>query len=213
MEDEDLDTSWINDQERFQNIQNNHRKEPMESIPLFFIYINKNQYIDKINTEKIIFDSSNTCIDKERLLKIIQDKKISTPDSKYKLADILTFFVDLEPEKIQSYSNVENPDQSYSQFFKVLSIPDEIQIPQSIFIFHNINSIYFVYQEVEIIKKHNLTFKSILKPIIREPLPSSLKTTKKVRILTPDDAKTILKQHKRLHKKTRKHIQQNNINA
>jgi hypothetical protein len=210
MEEEDLDTSWIAEQERFQNIQNNYRREPMESIELHFIYINKNQYIDKIINEQFIIDPSNLCIKREQLLKIIQDKKLYTPFSKYRLIDILTFFVDLEPENIQSYSNVENIDDTYSQFLKVLNIPDEINIPQSIFIFHSINSIYFIFQEVEIIKRQNTTFKSILKKDSEiNVTPLSQKSTKKVRIETPDDKK----QQRRLHKHTRKLIPKNNINV
>jgi len=204
---EDLDISWIAQQERFQNIQNNYRRESMESIDLFFMYLNKNQYIDKILTEKFVFDTSNTSIKSDQLLKIIQDKKIQTQFSKYKLIDILTFFVDLEPENIQYYSNTES---SYSQFFKVLNIPNEIQIPQSIFIFHNINSIYFIFQEYELVKKHNITavVKSILKPKDREP--GSLKTAKKVRITGPLDKK----QSRRLRNNNtkRKLIHKNDIN-
>jgi ABC-type lipoprotein export system ATPase subunit len=207
---EDLDISWIAEQERFQNIQNNYQREPMDSMDLYFMYINKNQYIDKILTEKFVFDTSNTSIKSDQLLKIIQDKKIQTPFSKYKLIDILTFLVDLEPENIQSYSNIENTDSTYSHFFKVLNIPNEIHIPQSIFIFHNINSIYFIFQEYELVKKHNITaVKSILKPKEREP--GSLKTAKKVRITSPIDKK----QSKRVRNNNntkRKLIHKNDIN-
>jgi hypothetical protein len=157
--------------------------------------------IDKILNETIMLDA-DMIIKKETLLKIIQDKKINTPFSKYKLADILTFFVDLEPENIQSYSNTDNIENSYSNFFKILNIPDEIYIPQSIFIFHNVNTIYFIYQEFEVANKKNTTFKSILKPINREPLTSYQKSTKKVKIFTSADKKN----QKKLLKKTRKHI-------
>ena len=207
MEDEDLDTSWITEQERFQNIQNNYHREPMDFIDTHFIYINKNQYIDKILTDKITLDKDGV-LKNEILLKVIQDKKVNTPNSKYKLIDILTFFVDLEPENIQSYSNIENPENIYSQFFKVLNIPDKISIPPSIFIFHNINSIYFIYQETEVIHKRNLTFKSILKRENREPITDSNKNTKKVRIVCPNDAKI----KKNIFKKTRKHITIKDIN-
>lgn len=203
-ENDDLDISWITEQEKFQNIQNNYQREPMEFVPLYFIYINKNQYIDKILTEKFPLDN-DLSIKREHLLKIIQEKKINTSFSKYKLIDILTYFVDLEPEKIQSFSNVENIEQTYSQFFKVLNIPDEINIPQSIFIFHNINSIYFIFQEVDVVAKHSNTIKSILKTQNREPLaPGSLKSTKKVRIVTTEDKKLDNKRQKLQRRKTRK---------
>ena len=47
----DLDTSWIQKEQRIQNIQNNHIREPMDSIHAVFIYINQNNYINKISRE------------------------------------------------------------------------------------------------------------------------------------------------------------------
>ena len=51
--DDYLDTSWIQQEKRVQDIQNNYSREPMESISGIFIYINQNNYIDKIVREII----------------------------------------------------------------------------------------------------------------------------------------------------------------
>jgi hypothetical protein len=83
--------------------------------------------------------------------------------------------VDLEPNHIQEfvYGDLDN-----NRFFKVFSIVEDIVISPSIFIFHSLNSIYFVFQEIELIEN------PIIKPILKiGGEKDSKKTTKKVRIL------------------------------
>lgn len=165
MDDDDLDMSWITEQERIQNIQKNYYREPMETVNIYFIYINQNQYIDKILCEKHDLDNNNGCslLNKEKLLQIIQNKKIKTLNSRYKLIDILQYHVELEPEHIQTFINGE-PDPSSQKILKNISVFDEIVFSPSIFIFHGINCLYFIFQEVETIStKNRKSMKSILK--------------------------------------------------
>jgi hypothetical protein len=203
---DDLDMSWINEEERIQNMESNYYREPMEIINAYFIYINQNQYIDKILCEKFDLekttDGSGSLLSKETLLQIIQTKKIKTLHSKYKLIDILQYHIDLEPEHIQAYSkNGElDVDTKDSRFFKSVGIFDALVFTPSIFIFHSINGIYFFFQEVEVEKvktNYKKSLKSILKTDIREP-----SKTKKVKIST--DTIEYSDQYKTKHRKTRK---------
>jgi hypothetical protein len=181
----DLDTLWIQEHERLSTIQENYLREPMDSVNVYYVYINRNQYIEKIINDKLpLFlskDKTHSYLSKENLLQIIQSRKIKTPLSKYKLTDILSYLVDLEPENIQSFSNNEILEQSTSSFLKVCSFIDDIQFNNSIFIFHGVNSIYFLFEEVEIVN-HRHTLKSILKTSTQESSISNKTTTKKVRI-------------------------------
>lgn len=187
-DDNDLDTSWIIHEQRILNMQNNLFREPLESIRGVFIYINQNNYIDKITTERLSLDTynnSNSIIYNHFLLKILQDKKIKTPTSKYKFSNAFSFFIDLEPEQIQPFSVLEHDTLHNSTFFQEISITDNIIIPPSIFIFHNINTIYFFFQEI-LFEKHNITLKSILKQDNKKEHATDKTThknfTKKVRI-------------------------------
>ena len=189
--DMDLDISWIKENERLQNIETNYLPEIMENIDLFFVYINSNNYIDKIIREKypLLVDSSNNCsrLSKENLLKIIQtNKKLlkSNTIHRYKFIDILIYHIDLESEHIQNFTKNENIQEASQSFFKVLNIIDDISISPSIFIFHKTNSIFFLYQEIET-NKNRHTLKSILKkPLVVNESEhiGSQKATKKVRI-------------------------------
>lgn len=48
----DLDVSWINEQQRIQNIETNYCREPVTDIQVYSLYINKHLYIDKITRKK-----------------------------------------------------------------------------------------------------------------------------------------------------------------
>ena len=87
-----LDISWINEQQRIQNIQNNYCRENVEEINVYSLYINKDSYIDKITCKKqpVI----NNCISRDSVLGIIQTNKTSA-SKKYKLSDVLVYHVDL----------------------------------------------------------------------------------------------------------------------
>ena len=190
----DIDTSWIDEQEKLQNINNNYYREPMNSMNIFFLYINQNNYIENIICEKhpLINSESNNknsaFLSKEFVLKLIQNKKKKTPVSKYKFKEILQFNVDLDTEHIQSFSMNDNYTDSSHPFFKKIPMINDIFISDSIFIFHSLNSLFFIFQEYPNIISNNQqkhTLKSILKPNIKNNNNNNDKfyTKKNVRIL------------------------------
>ena len=196
-EDGGLDTSWMHRETQIQNIQNNYSREPMEAIHGIFIYINQNNYIEKIMREMITLSEgepgAGSHITPDMLLKIIQTKKLRTPVSKYKFTSLFTHVIDIEPDKIQSFSKTNERDIASVSFFKEAPITGNVCIPASIFIFHSINTVYFFFQEV-LVAKHNHTIKSILKPSIKvdngEPVVKvACNVTKKVRIFDKQDEK------------------------
>jgi len=205
----DLDMSWINDHERLSAIEENYQREPMESINMFFIYINRNLYIEKIITDvqklTLSEDKSYSYLPKDILLQIIQSRKIKTPFSKFKLTDIISYLVDLDPEKIQSFSQNENLDSTFLNIVPITNTND-IRINPSIFIFHQMNAVYFLYEEVEISNNRH-TLKSILKSsntTLSTAVPDSKNTTtKKVRIELTSKENLILKKRNKGTRKLR----------
>jgi len=199
---DDLDTSWIKDHEKMSNINDNYFREPMEFISLNFIYVNTENEIVKVVSDEEDLVSLQPCeegksemagISKERLLHIIQSRR-NIDHIHYKILDILSYVVDLESDKIQCFSKMD--DASCGELFlkNVSIIASDISIAESIFIFHEINAIYFLFKE------------SPLKSILKNP--ASNRSTKKVRIsgdVVPEkcvDLSTIKKRFTRyLHRK------------
>lgn len=197
----DLDVSWINEQQRIQNIDTNYCREPVTDIQIYSIYINKNQCIDKFTRKK--YPVANNVLTRDTVLGIIQTNKTAT-SKKYKLMDVLLYHVDLEPQHIQTFAQSTDIPASAKPFFTVLPIVDEISIPPSIFIFHSINSVFFVYKEQDT-GSHNHTIKSILKTtsLVAEPKPTH---TKKVRISMDTQQQDFVPHRSSKPKKTRKNI-------
>ncbi len=176
--DDDLDISWIQKNSKLHEIQHNFCKEIMNDIWVHCIYINCANEIEKIESEKQkcdIDEHGSTILSKERMLKFVQTKKQIYENKKYKLAEILSYQVDLEPEYIQGFS--QTPPSSKSPFFKTLSIFNDIVIAPSIFIFHPLNAIYVCLHEIESV------IAPIITPILKLGSTNKSKHTKKVRIM------------------------------
>lgn len=158
----DLDISWVEEQEKLQHINENYFKEPMEMIDMFFIYINTNDYIEKINhlQKDVSLHNNSGLIHNDIIIQLIEKNKFLS-NNKYKIQDVLLYNVSLNPENIQSYSKDENILESSSKFLEPLSIINDFIIPPSIFIFHKINSIFFIYKQLQEVKP-------IPKPILKK---------------------------------------------
>jgi len=181
-ENEDLDISWIEEDEKLHTVDKNYFREPMDQLAITIIYININSYIENIICEKVPLTINNkmALLEKERLLQIIQSKKKITSHSRYKFMESLLYNIELEPEHIQkyAYSEPQNEDGSHP-FLKRMPIVDDISISPSIFIFHNINGLYLLFKEEPRTDIQGTKTKSILK----SGEQSQHKITKKVKIV------------------------------
>jgi hypothetical protein len=165
---DDLDSSWIDKEEKMAASNTNYIREPIDEIQLFFIYINDKSEIEYVSKESESIDGS---ISKDRLLQIIQTKRHHN-NKKYRLDDLLSFQIDLEPENIQSFSELNSLNDISTSFFKSVHIFDEVICLPSIFIFHDIASLFFMFNEIDTVKKSILRSSS-----------DSNRITKKVRIM------------------------------
>ena len=171
--DSDADTScgmsWLEEEERILALQEVPYREPIRSIQCYFFYVDlavtgvaaagvaaagvaveadcpskvNYRYINRVDTENIEL-SEDGVLRSEKLLHIIQSKKIYTVKTKYVFQDLFLFHVDLEPDEINSF--VGSPAEEKRFFRRILGL-DDIIIPPSISIFHSVNSLYFFFYE------------------------------------------------------------------
>jgi hypothetical protein len=136
-----IDLDWLEIQKRLSaNIDGKYIKEKMNSINIHYIFINNKSEIDTIHTEKEQIDIS---IKADRILQLIQTKKLFN-NVKYKLSELLLYNVELEPNNIQSYTN-----NISLNFLKPISFLNAIVIPDTLFIFHQINSLFIIFHEIK----------------------------------------------------------------
>ena len=140
----DDDEKWLQEQWKLLSIKNNYKREPLEYINLHFCYVDAENSIVNLKTEKHTF-SETQMISETELFAIIEEKKHDA-NINYVFTELSLFLVDLEPENIQTI------EPSKSQFFKTMPFISDIAIPPSIFIFHPLNSLFFLFKR----RKSNL---------------------------------------------------------
>ncbi len=147
---------WIEQQEKLLQVQNNFVREPINSIHCFFLYINLDNELEKITTQNLdidihvnkIIENNNIYIPKEKVLQLIQSNRIYKSNTKYIYQESFLFYIDLDSENLQKYIYDDNFLDVSKRFMKVLPLVEDIIIPPSIFIFHDLHSLYFVFKEV-----------------------------------------------------------------
>ncbi len=140
----DDDEKWLQEQWKLLSIKNNYKREPLEYINLHFCYVDAENSIVNLKTEKHTFSETQIILEKE-LFAIIEEKKHDA-NINYVFTELSLFLVDLEPENIQTI------EPSKSSFFKTMPFISDIEIPPSIFIFHPLNSLFFLFKR----RKSNL---------------------------------------------------------
>ena len=132
----DEDDWLVQEQKKILNIKTNYKREALEYINLHFCYVDANNAIVNLTTEKHTFSETQTITEKE-IFNIIEEKKHDA-NLHYVFSELSLFMVDLEPENIQTIEPNNTP------FFKTLPFVSDIVSPPSIFIFHPLNSLFFL---------------------------------------------------------------------
>ena len=157
-----LDTSWMMDEEQFTNLEQLDDKTPMNEIQAKILYISSENKL--INTETEIcslqYENEYSIFPRDSFVLLIQKKKNREKDKKYRLSELLLYNVEIEPVNLQNYSKT-TPQTNDNTYLKIISTMNEIRIPSSIRLFHPINTLYFIFQEINVSSPPNT------KPILK----------------------------------------------
>ena len=138
----EINTDWINNETRLLNEEGLLCQEAMKTIKIVHVYMNETSEIIKIKKTIHTFkDGSNVVTCNEILRYYIENRKLQT--IRYKLFKVLVYNVDLGDklyQKMKSISTI-NCLKSVSLYI------EDIVINPSLFIFHEMNSIYLIYKE------------------------------------------------------------------
>ena len=142
-----IDKKWLTQEEMLQNIDSVISKESMNSISAKFIYINTHNYIDKVICESIPLDPriDYSLLSNELLTKIIHNKKIFTDKSKYKFLNCYLCNFNIMPTNVNNFSKSNIELHTSKQFYNKVNEFNDLIIPSSVSIFHDINCIFFYF--------------------------------------------------------------------
>jgi hypothetical protein len=152
-------------------------REPMNSIDLYFVYIDCNMAIEKIVCENELvlkLDNGKNGIHKDRILQFIQEKRF-IDNKKYKLLNYFYFQVPLVQQQLQSF--ISNKLSEFPEFMKSPSYLTDLVVEDSMSIFHDLNSLFFFLKSCEL-RTLSKTAKS---------LDTRQRVTKKVRFSTSEE--------------------------
>jgi hypothetical protein len=142
-----LDESWIYNFKNEESEYNDFYKEKPTSVKLYFMYINREKIIDIIKTEQFLLNDKAK-IEKEHLISIIKKYQVCY-NTKYKLLSLLKFNIDLEPNDVISNTFITLTDtkQPDSKYMTTEHYIEDIHFKDTVCIFHDINSLFFIYYE------------------------------------------------------------------
>ena len=135
-----MDTDWINQEQQLSNINQLCFPVKLTYITLEFIYVNRNSEVAKTVSKKLALTSSSS-LSKELLFSIIHTHK----DLHYILKDTLMFHIPIEPEVLPAFLEDTFNCSTFLKPFN--SVVEDIDISPSIFIFHPVNTLFFIYHE------------------------------------------------------------------
>jgi len=169
---EKLNDEWIINFEKTDQLYENFYKDNLYYINLKFIYLNRENEIEKIKQEPFLMTISNY-ISREEILGILK-KSINEDSRQYKLLSILKYNISVDPEDIQ-YFLVNSKNTNFLTIEKHI---DAITFEKTIHMFHDLNDLIFVFyeksNEIKILDPNKAT-----KKIYLRSLSSNKKTIKK----------------------------------
>lgn len=171
---DELDTSWL---ETFENSQNDYQcyyADDVSYIELYCIYINNNNEIEKVKTEKLIL-KTHGIISRDEVLSIIKNNSYLA-SVKYSLLSILKFNIDIEPINLIHF--FKNNDKNIGDhFLHTVKHIDAIQFNKTINMFQDMNSLTIIFYKKNINSNtnHNHNTKKIFIKSI-----GNKKTTRKI---------------------------------
>ena len=145
--------------------------------------MNKDNCVHKILQETLAMNDSNK-LTRDELNSFIQ-KNINETKQTFKITSLCLFKIDINSDQVIDYINQTEDENTYLKNIKQFSKINDIKFNDSLIMFHDINSLIFIFSEIEIPKiiQHGKLKRSNKTRKILEQLTQQKKNKKSKRIL------------------------------
>ena len=174
-----MDMSWVDKYEELESDYDTFYRESVTSITLYILYVDHTNTLQKIKKDNILLDD-NSLLKKEYIISLIKKYEIDhnqeiKGEKKYKLTSFLKYNITLESDDISKFmeKSIENVD---NYLYPQPTIED-IKYDDSISIFHDLNSLYFIFTEIPKKLKKNNTKKIYIRNQNKKTKRNKLKDT------------------------------------
>ena len=142
IENDKLNDDWINKFDNMDKLYEDFYKDDLYYTNLKFIYINRNNEIEKINQESFLMTTPNKIL-REEILQILK-KSLIDNNRKYSLLSILKYNVTLDVDDIKNYLLYSNENKDFLTIVKHI---DEITYEKTISMLQDLNDLIFLFYE------------------------------------------------------------------
>ena len=158
----ELNDDWINNFEKTDKLYQDFYKDDLYYVNLKFVYLNRENEIEKIKQESFLMSRPNT-ISREEIIKILKDSS-NDNNKRYSLLSILKYNITLDANEIKKFLFNNEQERNY---LNVVRNIDAIFFEKSISMFQDMNDIIFIFyeksQEFKKIDPNNVTKKVFIR--------------------------------------------------
>ena len=134
-EEENLDSSWIQEFQSSDRIYSKFYADPLLSVSLHFVYMNESREITHIKKTMHILKTHNL-LSKEELIPLVKSH-----NEGHALVSLLRYHVDLDTKQVASYAQT-----NFAPFFlQPLQTMEDICFSPCIQMFHPVSKLYFLF--------------------------------------------------------------------
>jgi hypothetical protein len=171
-----LNEDWIIKFEKTDKLYEDFYKDNLYYTNLQFIYVNKNNEIDKIKQESFLMSSPNY-ISREEIIGILKKYSIDN-DKRYTLLSILRYNITLDVEDVKSFVIKDDLTTLCENFFTIIKNIDAISFDKTINMFQDLNDLIFVlYENTVLTDKRDIN--NVTKRIYLKKTNTNRKTIRK----------------------------------
>lgn len=138
----ELNDDWITNFERNDKLYEDFYKDDIYYVNLKCVYINRNNEIDKINTETFLMGKPNI-ISREEILQILKRASVDA-DRRYSLLSILRYNITLDADDVRHFLSSETVPES---FLTVIKTVDAVSFEKTIHMMQDLNDLVLIFYE------------------------------------------------------------------
>ena len=142
---DELNDDWINNFEENDKLYKDFYKDNLCYVNIDFIYINKNNEIEKIKQEPFLMSEQNS-ITRDELIGLLKRNSIDN-DKRYSLLSILKYNITLDSDDIKNFLSASDLSPYNELFLSINKQIDTIFFEKTINMFQDLNNLYFIFYE------------------------------------------------------------------
>lgn len=156
MDDSDtsMDLSWISAENRMLESKTMYTREPVTQLPVRLLFVSNGEEprcIRRLHAASLSLASTDPCVSIDRIHHLVEGYQRRRPQyASYACVEMLLYHIPTDVHEIQVYSQSDSRTAAAHHMRSVWT-PDsslrEIAIPSSIFVFHDINTLYCILEE------------------------------------------------------------------